>query len=191
MKAFAIKVKEDCYWLGGFYGKNNYDDIAHAKVYVNKTQAEKQCKLVNEGYGHSAEVVEITIAESDLERQLAEKNKDINKLSKEHLEMFGDMKEYKNLWLAEQRKVEELENKLEHCSNDKWYIDLDKLNIPNEIANQIKKQVCDEIREKLKAHCDYTDEDNIGWYLTEHKIDILLDQMEQAKVNCYEKIGEN
>ena len=69
MKAFVIKVKENCYWLGGFYGKNNYDDIAHAKVYINKTQAEKQCKLVNESYGHIAKVIEITIAEGDLEQE--------------------------------------------------------------------------------------------------------------------------
>lgn len=48
-------------------------------------------------------------------------------------------------------------------------------------SKTIREQVCDEIREKLKAHCDYTDEENIGWYLTEHKIDTLLDQMEQAK----------
>ena len=70
MKAFVIKIKENCYWLGGFYGKNNYDDIAHAKVYVNKTQAEKQCKLVNESYGHNAKVVEITIAEGDLDNYI-------------------------------------------------------------------------------------------------------------------------
>lgn len=71
IKAFVIKVKENCYWLGGFYGKNNYDDIARAKVYVNKTQAEKQCKLINESYGHNAKVVEITIAEDDLEQKIA------------------------------------------------------------------------------------------------------------------------
>lgn len=79
------------------------------------------------------------------------------------------------------KKVEQLENKLEHCSNDKWYIDLEKLNIPEEIENQIRKQVCDEIRDKLKAHCDYTDEENIGWYLPEHKIDMLLDQTKKKK----------
>ena len=50
-----------------------------------------------------------------------------------------------------------------------------------EQLTQVRKQVCDEIRDKLKAHCDYTDEENIGWYLTEHKIDMLLDQIEQAK----------
>lgn len=69
MKAFVIKVKENCYWLGGFYGKNNYDDITRAKLYVNKTQAEKQCKLVNESYGHSAEIIEVTIAEGNLEQE--------------------------------------------------------------------------------------------------------------------------
>ena len=68
MKAFVIKVKENCYWLGGFYGKNNYDDIAHAKVYHLPSQAEKQCKLFNEAYGYNAKVVPITITEVDLEK---------------------------------------------------------------------------------------------------------------------------
>ena len=45
---------------------------------------------------------------SELQQQLAEKNKEINKLSKEHSEMFRDMKEYKNLWLAEQRKNKQI-----------------------------------------------------------------------------------
>lgn len=63
MKAFVIKLKENCYWLGGFYGKSNYDDIAHAKVYHLKSQAEKQCKLINETYNYNAQVVEITMEE--------------------------------------------------------------------------------------------------------------------------------
>lgn len=43
-----------------------------------------------------------------LEQQLADKDGKINKLSEEHFEMFGDMKDYKNLWLAEQRKNKEI-----------------------------------------------------------------------------------
>lgn len=92
MKAFVIKVKENCYWLGGFYGKDNYDDIAHAKVYVNKTQAEKQCKLVNKIYGHNAKVVEITMAESNLEQQLTKQIcAEIRQaLNKEDFWLYGD-----------------------------------------------------------------------------------------------------
>ena len=56
-----------------------------------------------------------------LKSMLDEKDKEIKELREEHLEMFGDMKGYKNLWLAEQRKNKE-----------------------------IRKQVCDEIREYIK-----------------------------------------
>ena len=47
-----------------------------------------------------------------IEQQLAEKDKEIDKLLKEHFEMFGDMKDYKNLWLAEQRKNKEVRHQV-------------------------------------------------------------------------------
>ena len=46
----------------------------------------------------------------------------------------------------------ELKDKLEHCSNDKWYIDLNKLKISEEVVKHIRKQVCNEIAKKLKQH---------------------------------------
>ena len=71
-----------------------------------------------------------------LEEQLAEKDeriaeleKQIKELSEEHFEMFGDMKNYKNLWLAEQRK-----NK------------------------QLRHQVCQEIKNALYMNFEYNDE---------------------------------
>lgn len=86
---------------------------------------------------------------SILEHQLAEKDKEISKLSREHLEMFGDMKTYKNLWLAEQRKNKE-----------------------------IRKQICDEIREKLKKQIIPAAGTWLSYYdITE--TNNLLDQIEQ------------
>lgn len=70
MKAYVIKVKDDSYWLGGFYGADNYGDIAHAKIYTSETQAEKQCKLVNESYGHNANVRVVNITEDDLQYEI-------------------------------------------------------------------------------------------------------------------------
>lgn len=96
---------------------------------------------------------------ADLETKLAEKDKEIAELKKKceelsdkEFEHFGDMKTYKNMWLAEQRKNKE-----------------------------IRHQVCEEIREKLKAHCDYTDEENIGWYIEQEKINKILNQIEQGE----------
>lgn len=118
-KAFVIKVKENCYWLGGFYGENNYDDIAHAKVYHLRTQAEKQCKLINEFYNYNAQVVESTIVEGDLEQQLTKKDKQIEgidyNLTYKQIQIDNLEKENKQMkeQLAEKDKeIEELKTRV-------------------------------------------------------------------------------
>lgn len=63
----------------------------------------------NEDFENAQVVDDNYIKENqELKQQLTEKDKKINQLSEEHLEMFGDMKDYKNLWLAEQRKNKEI-----------------------------------------------------------------------------------
>lgn len=90
---------------------------------------------------------------ADLEQRLAEKDKEIDTLNKTILRL----------------------------SNEKERIQ-DEINIDYlSFAKQTRHQVCDEIRHKLKTYCDYTDEENIGWYLTEDKIDILLNQIEKGE----------
>lgn len=63
MIAYAIKIKEDCYWLGGFYGKNNYGDLVHSKIFVTERQAITNCASVNDLYGYDAKVVKVEIKE--------------------------------------------------------------------------------------------------------------------------------
>lgn len=82
------------------------------------------------------------------------------------------------------KEIERLKIELEKCSNDKWYIDLDKLKIPNEIEKQIRKQVCDEIKEYIAKEYGVSVEDMpktyhfLSWTVKE--IYELLDQIEQG-----------
>lgn len=46
------------------------------------------------------------------DERIAELEMRIKELSEEHFEMFGDMKNYKNLWLAEQRKNKHLRHEI-------------------------------------------------------------------------------
>ena len=88
------------------------------------------------------------------EQQLAEKDKEIEEL-KEHIKF--------------------LENK---CLNE---INVKLVNVTKEKMQEIRKQVYDKIKELLKMHCEYTDEDHIGWYLPEDKIDLLINKVEKGE----------
>lgn len=48
-------------------------------------------------------------------------------------------------------------------------------------TKQVRKEVCEKIREKLSLHCDYLDKDN-GWHIPEDKINLILDQIENENV---------
>lgn len=90
-----------------------------------------------------------------LEEQLAEKDKEINKLSKEHFEMFGDMKDYKNLWLAEQRKNKEI------C-----------------------KQVCDEFKKAIITESIFDTEEEASYWTDDIDVKTILeiiDKLEQGE----------
>lgn len=49
------------------------------------------------------------------------------------------------------------------------------------LEEEIRKRVCDEIKELLKMHCEYTEEEYIGWYLPENKIDLLINKVEKTE----------
>ena len=130
MKAFVIKNK-DLYkttnsrlWTKDISKCAKWDTFAKARQYL------KGCYLNNM---KDCEVVEITIAEGDLEQQLAEKDKEIEEL-KEHIKF--------------------LENK---CLNE---INVKLVTVTKEKMQQIRKQVCDEIR-KLEERFRYDDETNM------------------------------
>lgn len=85
MKAFAIKHKEGGYsFAGGSFSKNLCISSCYETI--------EQCQKVVDYYElKDCKVVEITIAEGDLEQQLAEKDKEILMLKcivkKEHPEI--------------------------------------------------------------------------------------------------------
>lgn len=134
-----------------------------------------------------------------LEQQLAEKDKEIKNLQEKN--------NWLSMWHKKfQKEIEDLKTELEtyrpthlkgngqcQCAICKqinwtdWCIKYDGKTYCDGCFKQVetrddklRHQVCDEIREKLKAHCDYTDEENISWYLTEDKIDMLLDQIKKG-----------
>ena len=110
----------------------------------------------------------------DIWNKLKEKSDIVEVLIQEKFNNFALEQENKQL----KEKIEELENRLEHYSNDKWYIDLNRLNIPNEVTNRVIKQVCDEIREKLQPKAILLDDDYLQEVVYWEDICSALDKME-------------
>ena len=96
MKAYVIKNKEGKYYIR--YIANSYNDsgyvefgtLDYAAMYEKRIGAENTKEFIekNEYKFHikDCEIVEITIAEGDLEKQLAEKDKEIKLLKCEMVE---------------------------------------------------------------------------------------------------------
>lgn len=135
--------------LNTLSGKINQKIFPHILLHrVSKIEGKDEVEVVRE---MKQQIVDLEQENKQLKQQLTEKDKEINKLSKEHFEMFGDMKDYKNLWLAEQRKNKE-----------------------------IRKQVCDEIREKLEINENNSCENTaFGIYFDD--LSEILDQIEQGE----------
>lgn len=114
-----------------------------------------------------------------IEQQLAEKDREIEILN-DRLDKYISGR-LKSMLDEKDKEIEALNKTIFRLSNEKERAN----NIQNidylSFAAQIRKQVCDEIKEKLKAHCDYTDEEHIGWYISEEKIDIILNQIEKGE----------
>ena len=202
MQAFVIKNKDGKYFCGfdGLAGINIFSERVIDGLNTQTPTLEHCMEEIEDYHLSDCEIVKVTIAEGDLEQQLiaknkeiahleecneslsnkfdkesdiqnkidilkynidgleqqlVEKDKEIDKLSKENLELFGYIKDYRNLWLAEQRKNKE-----------------------------IRKQVCDEIRELLRKQKTQAD-DGIHTYLQDmcywQDIDAILDKVERGE----------
>lgn len=153
MKAYVIKNKEGKY----FAGFDNYNvfvtekDITNAVMY--RADRYEKYELENSPEFEDCEVVEITIAEGDLEKQLAEKDKEIKRQQKNALVALNKLNdENKEL----KKEIEELKKdrnwwKEEHRLADKFNKELcEKYCYPaQELEPQLRHQICEEIRNKL------------------------------------------
>lgn len=122
MKTFVIKNKEGKYCTGEFNKNDEYiftENLIYAEKYYKDTFAQSFCPK-------DCEVVEITIAEGDLEQQLAEKDKCI-----EFLKMSVSFEqEHKNKALDELKQI-----RYEICDEIRNYID----NNDHEEVNEAKQ----------------------------------------------------
>ena len=196
MKTYVIKVKDNSYWLGGFYGADNYGDIAHAKIYVNKTQANKQCNLVNESYGHNAKVVEITMVEGNFDAYIdkLQDERDFERRDKTYIvKQLNDPNDYviREDYIKLEQRNKQLEEQLSEKNKEIEDLKFEKRNLGGLIEKvsskgqqEIRKQVCDEIRELAHNYFEYVLCEECGnnidndTYLSSKDLKEILDQIE-------------
>lgn len=137
MKAYVIKNKEGKYWQWLFNNEPDWEEkLYNGFMHYSQKDAEKS---IEQWQLKDCKVVEITIAEGDLEKQLAEKDKEILLLNRE----------------------------------------ISTLPAHDE---ELRHQVCEEIREKLLRLCDWHEDEISGyWYATEKKINYVLEQIEEGE----------
>ncbi len=159
MKAFAIKNKEGGYsFAGGSFSK----DLCISSCY----ETIEQCQKVIDYYElKDCEPVEITIAECNLELELTKKDKEIEKLHK--------------ALDSQKRHIDIIEQPFRGRGTKRTG------NVILDFELSIRKQVCDEIREKL-PYFEYSFQEpevprvNV---IEIRDIEFILDQIEQEKVN--------
>ena len=201
MKAYVIKNKEGKYF--GYYDSENnrYEFSKKPKRFIMFNTLRDANKIKNLWKMNKCEPVEITIIEGDLEQENKQlkalldakekietnsikgfkKLKNENKQLKERIQNILDGKEIPAICAKKYREYEEqLQEQIDYKDEYYHYWQETKRELRNN--KQIRHQVCDEIKEKLKAHCDYTND--IGRYIPEEKIDIIfLDKIEKENNN--------
>ena len=173
---YVIKNKEGKYFSG--FDKQSIvhfdcDNIVNAIKYSADKYELQEIKSVSAF--EDCEVVEITIAEGDIE-------KEIERLNKE-LQWYEQGNQEVNESLLQQ--LAEKDKEIEKYRNGEYISAITakkSFEMRDEFEKQIRKQVCDEIRKKLELHCEYIrTKDFVGWYLSESKIGVLIDQIEKGE----------
>lgn len=139
MEAYIIKSKEGKY-LDDTQQQPFFvtEDICKTRLYRTFEKAREICsKKIN------CEVVEVTIAEGDLEQQLAEKEKEIKRqiaVNKEMDKMIGE----------KDKEIEELKTSIDYWKNEVFKkMEVKLTGVTKEKIQEIRKQVCDEIRNAI------------------------------------------
>lgn len=200
MKAYTIKNKEGKYF--GVANSYNYEHywttlaFAHYFRHLEGHDAKQEAEEFRDERYPDCEVVEITIAEGDLEEQLAEKDKEIEELEESNGVTRALCKNYYT--------------QLQNYKSKLYGIDIPKLrkkhltpeekeiyykgfeNCERQFASQIaditieiRKQVCSEIRKYIAKEYDMSVEDiprhchGLAWSIKD--IYELLDQIEKGE----------
>lgn len=154
-KAFVIKNKEGKYpddtQFQPFFTTK---DICKTTLYKNFEEAQKARR--SEFY----KVVEITIAEGGLENELAEKDKEIEKLHK--------------ALDSQKRHIDIIEQPFRGRATKRTG------DVYKDFVLEIRKQFCDEIREKLGMN-QYNTCENTVFDVHYDELKEILDQIEQAE----------
>lgn len=151
MKAFVIKNKEGKYfarYIATRYNDSDYVEFGtldDAEMYEKRIGAENTKEFIekNEYRFHikDCEVVEITIAEGDLEKQLVEKDKEIKQLKLNYEYQKKVRAEQDKEWSERFEKVcDELE-RVKKAKND---------GLIEVLLKDQRHQICEEIREKAE-----------------------------------------
>lgn len=179
MKAYVIKNEEGKY-LTGFYLKDGESEPAF------DTKDLTQALLYNEEnyvfYADLDEPVEITIAEGDLEHQLAEKEKEIETLKKKlkstqivndsFLDIVQNHKNFNNVVNEVLLQVKPIKLRTQ-IANDFFRLIAAK-------EQQIRHQVCQEIRDRF-IYVAHTKKIADNYSIGSHSLNDFLDQIEEGE----------
>lgn len=178
----------------------NFDDC----IEIMNNQFNKINKYKEEIQKLNVGIVHLKGQLKQTKQRLTEKEKKIKELSEEHFEMFGDIKNYKNLWLAEQRKNKDLhyleeKNRLRdkpiiETNRETGTIKIDNIEFNVEQTKAICyllevferktcKQVCEEIREKIEdlIEVSFDNEEDEFSTITIWGLKKVLDQTEKGE----------
>lgn len=175
------------------FKNQEFMDHSQELVDMEKQLAEKDKEIEKvENYYKSREKNIVKDADEiikKLEKQLAEKDKEINELEQEREFMLDEVKNRGTCGLCEKlenkeinelrKQLEEKDKKIEEMTQTIVYLYNTNINLEM-YSKQVRKQVCDEIKEKLKVHCDWANGNFTGWYIPETKIATLIDQIEKG-----------
>ena len=186
MKAYVIKCKKDGKYLSKYfnydYADKNYKHICGTKNIIN-AKILKECFDTNDDF----ECVEITIAEGDLEQQLAEyenfmRENEWSNIDEMRKTLNKCEEKYKKQWNQLAEKDKEIEKLKAITSAIKTATEAG-IKIKDLISidtSDIRHQVCDEIRkQEIRYRYDSNTNSVIGGYFIDKEI---LDQIEKGEM---------
>lgn len=158
MKAYVIKNKEGLYYTTHLnYEDIHTEDISEASIYDRKIANDIKLFLDKTTcqYGEKWEVVEITIAEGDLEQEIEELKTRISELEDKdwYEKCISQLEEQNDKLIKERDEIQkELETSVDYWKNEVFKkMEVKLTGVTKEKIQEIRKQVCDEIRNSIEV----------------------------------------